>query len=94
MYKFRQTQAAELVSMLTPLNRVQVNTFLHQLPQRTEFSQKGDTFFDSLQDIVDFTGGRESTNTKSNTAVGTLIAVTQCAEDVTGFEGRRRASTS
>ena len=61
--------------MLAPLNRVEINTFLYKLPERTELSQECDTLPNSLQDIVNLAGGRKSSNTKPDAAMSTLVTV-------------------
>lgn len=80
--------------MLAPLDCVQVNTLLNQLPQRTQFSQEVHASLHGLQDVVDLAVGREPADTKPDTAVGTLIACTQSPEHVTRLQRRRGTRTT
>lgn len=80
--------------MLTPLNSVEVNTLLNQLPQRAELTKEVHPLLHGLQHVIDLLLGRKATNTEPDTAVGTLVAVAQCTKNVTGLEGGRRASTA
>ena len=80
--------------MLAPLDAVEINALLDKLPQRAELPQEADTFFYSLQDIINLARRREPPNTKSDTAVGALIAISERTEHVAGLEGRRCASTA
>lgn len=80
--------------MLTPLDSVEVNTLLDQLPQRAELTKEVHPLLHRLQHVVDLLLGRKATNTESDTAVGTLIAVAQRTKNVTGLQGGRRASTA
>jgi hypothetical protein len=48
----------------------------------------------SLEDIIDFSLGREATDTESNTAVSTLVAVSESSKNVTGLERGRSACTA
>lgn len=66
-----------LASMLAPLNCVQVNSFLHKLPERTQLSQERDSFSDGVQNIVNLFLCRETADAESDAAVGALIAVAQ-----------------
>ena len=81
-------------SVLTPLNAVKINAFLHKLPQWAELSQEGNTLLYSLQDIVDLARCRESSDTESDAAVSALVTVSKCAKHVARLQGRRRASTA
>jgi hypothetical protein len=78
-------------SMLAPLDRVEIDAFLHKFPQRTEFSQESDALFDGLEDIVDLAGRGKTANAKTNAAMGTLIAVAESSKDIARF--KRRGST-
>lgn len=80
--------------MLAPLNRLQVNTLLDQLPQWTQFSQEVNASLHGLQDVVDLAVGREPADTKPDTAVGTLVACAQSPENVTRLQRRRGTRTS
>ena len=61
--------------VLTPLDRVEINALLHHFPEWTELSQESHPLTHSLDDIVDLLFRGESSNTKSDTAVCTLVAV-------------------
>lgn len=74
--------------MLAPLNRVQVNTLLHKLPERAELSQEGHSLFDSLEHVVDLGVCGESANTEADTAVCTLVTAAKRSENVARFERR------
>lgn len=53
LYKFRRGIKQLLRSMLTPFDRVEVDTLLHEFPQRAQLAEEGNALFDSLQDVVD-----------------------------------------
>ena len=74
--------------MLTPLNTAKIDTFLHQLPQRTELSQKTDSFCDRLEDVIYLTLGSEPSDAEPDTTVCIFIAVTKRPEDVAGLQRR------
>lgn len=80
--------------MLAPLNRIQVNTFLHQLPKWAQFTQERHAGLDSLENVVDFFIRGEPADTKPDTAVGALITAAQCAQYVAGFQGCRGTRTA
>lgn len=73
--------------VLAPLNRVQIDAFLHKLPQRAELSQEGHALLHSLEDVVDLGLCCESADAEADTAVSALVAASQRAQDVAGFEG-------
>lgn len=73
--------------MLAPLNTVQRHPLLHQLPQWTQLSQKTDPLRHGFQHVVDFALGRESPDAESDAAVCALVAVSEGAKNVAGFEG-------
>lgn len=81
-------------SMLRPLNRIDINPLLHHLPQRAQLPQKRHPLLNSIQHIINLLIRREPSNTKSNTAVGALVAVAESPEDVTRFERGRGTSTA
>lgn len=81
-------------SVLAPLNTVQRNALLHQLPKRTQFSQECDSFLDCFQDVVNLTLSRESSNSKSDTAVCALVTAAKGTENVAGLEGGRCTGTT
>lgn len=80
--------------MLAPLDGVQVDTLLHQLPQGAELSQEGDALLHSLQDVVNLSLGGETADTKADTAVSALVAVSKGSEDVTGLQRGRSTGTA
>lgn len=80
--------------MLAPLDGIEIDTLLYQLPKGTQLSQKADSLLNSLENIVNFGLGREATNTKSNAAMRTFVAVSKGSEDVARFEGCRSARTA
>lgn len=53
LYKFRRGIKQLLRSMLTPFDRVEVDTLLHEFPQRAQLAEEGNALLDSLQDVVD-----------------------------------------
>lgn len=77
--------------VLAPFDRVQVNPFLYQLPQRAQFPQERDSLFHGLEHIVNLGLGRKPSNTKANTTVCTLVTVPKSSEHVAWLERRRRA---
>lgn len=89
------TNVAELPNclMLAPLDGVKIDTFLDQLPERTQFTQERDTLLHRLQDVVDLQFRSESAKTKANARVCTLIAAAQGPQDVTGLQRGRCART-
>lgn len=80
--------------MLAPLDRVQVHTLLHQLPQGAQFSQEVDSLSHGLEHIIDLLLRGEPSDTKANRAVGALVGVTQSTQHVAGLEGRGCTSGS
>lgn len=80
--------------MLAPLDSIEVNTLLHQLPKRAQLAQEVDSLLDCLENVVNLLLGGETTNTKSDTAVRTLVAVTQSTKNVAGLQGSRGAGTA
>ena len=75
----RKTLIGIITSMLAPLNSVQVDTFLHKLPQWAELTQESNALADSLEHIVDLRVCREAANAKSDAAVCTLVAAAECS---------------
>lgn len=59
--------------MLAPLNSVKIHPLLYKLPQRAQLAQERNTLLDSLEHIVDLSIRRESSDTKTNTAVRALV---------------------
>ena len=82
------------LSMLTPLDAVQRDPLLYQFPQWTEFSQERYPLLDSFQNVVNLAFGGEPANAKSNATVRTLVATTQCSQDIARLERGGRASAS
>jgi len=77
--------------MLTPLNRVEVDTLLNEFPQRTQLSQERDSLADGVEDIINLRGRRKAANTKANAAVSAFVAAAERSEHVTRLERSRRA---
>lgn len=80
--------------MLAPLDRVQVDTLLDELPQRRKLTEEAHTLRYSLEHVVDLLLGSEPADTETDTGVGALITVTQSTENVTRLQRSRRASTA
>jgi len=76
------------VLVLAPLNRVQIDAFLNQLPQWAKLPQKGDALLDCFENVVDFFFSGEPPDAEPDTAMGTLVTAAQRAEDVAGFQRR------
>ena len=81
-----------LVSMLRPLNSVQIHPILHQLPQRTQLPQEVHPLSHGLQNIINLLIRRKPPDPEPNTRVRALVAVTQRPQDVRGLERRARTS--
>lgn len=71
--------------MLAPLDGVQINALLDQLPQGTQLTQEVYPLPHRLQHVVDLAICRESPNAKPDTAVSCLIAGSQSPEHVAGL---------
>lgn len=69
-------------SMLAPLNCVQVHAFLHQLPERTQLSQKCHPVRHRLEHVVDLAFRCETSDAESDATVCALIAVPKRSQDV------------
>lgn len=80
--------------VLAPLNRVEVNTLLNELPQRAQFPQEVDALSNRIQDVVNFTVGGEAANAETDTAVSALITAAERSEDVARLEGCGGAGTT
>lgn len=80
--------------VLAPLDRIQIDTLLDQLPKGTQLAQEVHAILDSLENVVDLRVGGESTNAEADTAVSALVAAAQSTQDVAGLEGGRSASTA
>ena len=65
--------------MLAPFNCVQVNAFLHQLPERTQLSQEGHPIRHRLEYVVDLAFRCEASNAESDAAVRALITISECS---------------
>ena len=72
--------------MLTPLNSLQINPLLHQLPQRAQLPQKAHPLPHRLEHIINLPLRRKPPNPKPNTTMRALIATTQRPQDVAGLE--------
>ena len=75
--------------MLAPLNGVQVNAFLHQLPERTQLSQEGHSVGHRLEHVVDLAFRCEASDAESDAAVCALIAVSKRSQDVARLQRGR-----
>lgn len=73
--------------MLAPLNSLQINPLLHQLPQRAQLPQKAHPLPHRLQHIINLAFGCEPADAEPDAAVGALVAVAQRSEHVAGLEG-------
>lgn len=80
--------------VLAPLDRVEIDAFLHELPERAQLAEESDTLLDSLEDVVNLHLCREPTNTESDAAVCTLVTVAQGSQNVAGLQRRRGTSTT
>ena len=80
--------------MLAPLDGVQINAFLDELPQRTELSQESYSVPHRVQDVVDLALGREPSDSKSDAAVRALITIAKRSEHVARFERCGRAGAA
>lgn len=78
--------------MLTPLNRLQINSLLDKFPKRAQLPQEGHPLLHRFQHIIDLALGCEPADAKPDTAVRALVAVAQRTEHVARFEGGGRAS--
>jgi hypothetical protein len=77
--------------MAAPLDSVEINTLLDELPQRTQFTQECNTFLHGLEDVVNLFIGGEATDTETDTAVSALVTATQSTENIRRFERGRCA---
>ena len=59
--------------MLAPLYAVQRNAILYKLPKWAQLSQEGHSLLNRLQYVINLALGRESSDTKSDTAVCILV---------------------
>ena len=73
-------------SMLAPLDCVQIHTFLHQLPERTQLSQKSHPVRHRLEHVVDLAFRCETPDAESDAAVCALIAISKRSQDVAGLK--------
>lgn len=72
--------------MGSPLDRVEVDTVLDELPERAQLAQEVHTLLDGLQDVVDLLLGGKPANTEANTGVGALVTVAEGTQDVAGLK--------
>ena len=68
--------------MLAPLDRVEIDTLLHKLPERADVAKMLDSVPHGLKDVIDLVFGRKPSDTEADATVSTLIAAAQRAEDV------------
>ena len=72
--------------VLAPLDGVQVDSFLNQLPQWAQLSQEAHALSYRLEDVVDLHLCREPPNAKPDAGVRVFVAVAQCSQDVARFQ--------
>jgi hypothetical protein len=72
-------------SMLAPLNTIQRNTLLHELPKWAQLSQKCNSFLNCLQNVINLSLCGETTDAEADTAVCALVAAAESPEHVTGL---------
>lgn len=72
--------------MLTPLDGIEVNALLNELPERAQLAEEVDSFLNSLEDVVNLAFGGKPSDAETNTAVGALVTVAEGSQDVAGFE--------
>ena len=77
--------------MPRPLNAIQRNPLLHQLPQRTQLPQERHPFTHRLEHVLDLRFGREAADAKANRAVRALVAAAESPQHVAGFQRGRGA---
>ena len=65
--------------VLAPLDGVEVNTLLHELPQRAELAKEGHTLLYSLEHVVDLLVGGEAADAEADTGVCALVTATKGA---------------
>ncbi|KFY06316.1 hypothetical protein V491_08713 [Pseudogymnoascus sp. VKM F-3775] len=80
--------------MLAPLNSVKIHPLLHKLPQRAQLAQERNTLLDSLEHVVNLSIGCEPADTETDTAVRTLVAAAERAENVAGLQRGGGACTA
>lgn len=77
---------ADSLLVLAPLDGVEVNTLLHQLPERAQLAEERHPLLHCLQDVVDLEVCGEPANAKPDAGVRALITVAQSPQDVTGLQ--------
>mmetsp|Transcript_20823 Transcript_20823/g.28690 ORF Transcript_20823/g.28690 Transcript_20823/m.28690 type:complete len:420 (-) Transcript_20823:258-1517(-) len=76
-----------MTGILTPLNSLQVNSFLNHLPQRRHFTEPGHMLDEEGHSIVDLGLGGEAAQAEPDGGVRQLLVGADGAEDVGGLEG-------
>ena len=84
----------EQALVLAPLNGVQVNALLHELPERANVTQVLHPALHRLEHIVDLRLGGEPADTEADAAVRALVTAAQRTQDVAGLQRRRRAGAA
>mmetsp|Transcript_24568 Transcript_24568/g.44306 ORF Transcript_24568/g.44306 Transcript_24568/m.44306 type:complete len:241 (-) Transcript_24568:117-839(-) len=85
-----QQNLSMMMSILTPLNRLQINSLLHHLPQRTHLPQPMHMLIQQIQQKVHLGLRRKPPNTKPQTPVSQLVIHTQSPKHVTRLQRSRR----
>lgn len=80
--------------MLAPLDGVQVDTLLDQLPERTQLAKERHALLHGLENILDLEVRGESPNAEPNARVRALVTVAQGPQDVAGLQRCGRACTA
>mmetsp|Transcript_3222 Transcript_3222/g.5848 ORF Transcript_3222/g.5848 Transcript_3222/m.5848 type:complete len:304 (+) Transcript_3222:228-1139(+) len=83
-----------MMSILGPLDRLEVNALLDHFPKGTHFTEARHMFFEQFQDKVHFLFRGEATNTETKARVGQFIVHTQGTKNVGRLQTCRRASTA
>mmetsp|Transcript_42086 Transcript_42086/g.88392 ORF Transcript_42086/g.88392 Transcript_42086/m.88392 type:complete len:235 (+) Transcript_42086:191-895(+) len=81
-----------MMSILTPLDRFQINSLLHHLPKRTHLPQSPHMLIQQIQQKVHLGLGREPPNTKPQTPMRQLVIHAQRPKHVTRLQRSRRTS--
>ena len=82
------------LSMLAPLNCVQVHPLLHKLPERTQLSQESHPIRHCLEYVVNLAFRCEPSDAESDAAVRALVTVPKRSQDVARLKrGRRTCAT-
>mmetsp|Transcript_14196 Transcript_14196/g.40417 ORF Transcript_14196/g.40417 Transcript_14196/m.40417 type:complete len:402 (+) Transcript_14196:48-1253(+) len=91
VYAYLMIVVMTVSGILCPLDRLQVDAFLHHLPQRTHFAQPCHVGFQQMQHEIDFFLRRETPDAESQAAVCQFVIHAERSQHVTGFQRRRGA---